>query len=57
VKGVSNLWAQPLDGSSPKALTDFQSGQIFGFAWSRTGDLALARGTHTSDAILISNFK
>jgi Tol biopolymer transport system component len=55
-KGVSNLWSQPLDGSPPKQLTNFQSDLISSFAWSPDGtQLAVARGTSTSDAILISN--
>jgi eukaryotic-like serine/threonine-protein kinase len=55
-KGVSNLWTQPLDGSAPKQLTSFQSDLISSFAWSPDGtQLAVARGTSTSDAILISN--
>jgi len=55
-QGVSNLWAQPLDGSPPKQLTDFTAGQIFNFAWSKDGhQLALARGSQTSDVVLIHN--
>ena len=55
-KGVSNLWSRPLDGSPPKQLTSFQSDLISSFAWSPDGtQLAVARGTSTSDAILISN--
>jgi len=57
VNGVSNIWTQPLDGGQRKALTDFKSGLIFAFAWSPDGDLALARGTETSDAILITRFR
>jgi len=54
LKGVSNLWAQPLDGGPPKQLTDFTAGQIFNFAWSKDGhQLALARGSQTSDVVLI----
>lgn len=56
--GVSNLWSQPLDGSSPKQLTDFKTDRIFNFDWSPDGkQLALSRGTLTSDVVLISNFK
>jgi serine/threonine protein kinase/Tol biopolymer transport system component len=55
-KGVSNIWAQPLTGGSPKEITHFQSGVIYEFAWSKNGDLALSRGSHTSDAVLIKNF-
>ena len=53
-QGVSNIWAQPLDGGPPKQLTDFPTGQIFNFAWSRDGhELALALGSQTSDVVLI----
>jgi Tol biopolymer transport system component len=54
--GVSNLWSHPLDGSPPSQLTDFQSDLIFSFSWSTDGtQLAVARGTLSSDTILISN--
>jgi eukaryotic-like serine/threonine-protein kinase len=56
--GVTNLWAQPIDGSSPKQLTNFTSDRIFGFQISRDGkQVALVRGTSNSDVVLISNFK
>ena len=55
--GVSNLWAQPISGTPAKQLTNFTSEHIFWFAFSRDGkQLALSRGTQTSDVILI-NFK
>ena len=53
-----NVWAQPLDGSKPVQLTNFKNDQTFHFAWSRDGkQLALARGSTTSDVVLISDFK
>lgn len=56
--GVTNLWAQPIDGSAPKQLTNFASERIFSFDFSRDGkQVALSRGTQTSDVVLISNFK
>jgi Tol biopolymer transport system component len=56
--GVSNLWAQPVDGSAAKQLTNFMSDLIFSFDFSADGKgLALSRGTQTSDVVLISNFK
>ncbi|MEK6324041.1 MAG: protein kinase [Acidobacteriota bacterium] len=56
--GVSNLWSQPLDGGPPKQLTNFKSDQIFSHAWSSDGkQLMLARGTVTSDVVLMSNLK
>ena len=52
--GVSNIWSQPLDGGKPVQLTNFKTGRIFNFAWSRDGKwLALARGSVTSDVVLI----
>jgi len=56
--GVSNIWRQNLAGGAPKQVTNFDSGQIFNFDWSRDGrQLALTRGTESSDVILISNFR
>jgi serine/threonine protein kinase/Tol biopolymer transport system component len=56
--GVSNIFAQPLDGGAPKQLTDFKTDSIFSFAFSRDGrQIALSRGTVNSDVVLISNFK
>jgi serine/threonine protein kinase len=53
-----NVWAQPIEGGKPTQLTNFKSDQTFNFAWSRDGkQLALARGTLTSDVVLISDFK
>jgi Tol biopolymer transport system component len=56
--GVGNLWLQPLAGGTPKQLTNFTSAQIYGFAWSPDGkQLAVARGTTSSDVVLITNFR
>ena len=56
--GVSNLWEQKLAGGPPKQITNFQSGLIFDFSWSWNGkQLALTRGSKSSDVILISNFR
>lgn len=53
--GISNLWSQPLGGGGTKQLTNFDSEQIFAFAWSRDGKLlAVARGAHTADVIMIT---
>jgi eukaryotic-like serine/threonine-protein kinase len=57
-KGATNLWEQPLAGGDPHPITDFTSGRIFGFSWSRDGkQLYVARGSQTSDVVLISNFR
>lgn len=57
-KGASNVWEQRLAGGEPRQITDFPSGHIFGFSWSRDGkELYVAKGIRTSDVILISNFR
>ena len=57
-EGVSNIWALPLDGGAPKQLTAFASDRIFWFDFSRDGkQLALSRGTVTSDVVLIKDFR
>ena len=56
--GVSNLWRQPLDASTSTQITDFKSDMIYNFAYSAGGkQLALARGSHTRDAVLISEVR
>ena len=56
--GVSNIWRQKLGGGAPKQITNFESGLIFNFDWSHDGrQLALTRGSESSDVVLISNFR
>jgi len=56
--GVSNIWAQPIDGGQPRQMTTFTSGEIFWFDLSRDGKPSLfSRGTIIKDVVLISNFK
>jgi Tol biopolymer transport system component len=56
--GATNVWEQPLAGGAPRQITNFTSGRIFDFAWTRDGkQLLLARGENTSDVVLISNFR
>ena len=58
INGVSNIWSLPLDGGPPKQLTDSKTDQIFWFDFSRDGkQLALSRGTQTSDVVLIRDFR
>jgi eukaryotic-like serine/threonine-protein kinase len=57
-QGASNIWEQPLAGGAPHPITNFTSGRIFGFAWSRDGkNLYLAKGEIQNDVVLISNFR
>jgi len=37
LNGVDNIWRQNLAGGAPTRITNFDSGQIFNFAWSRDG--------------------
>ena len=56
--GVSNIWQQALTDGPPKQITNFKSGLIFDFDWSRDGkELALARGSQTSDVVMINNIR
>jgi hypothetical protein len=53
-----NLWTQPIAGGPPTRMTNFESGTIFSFAWSRDGKhLAVVHGPVTSDVVMISNFR
>jgi eukaryotic-like serine/threonine-protein kinase len=56
--GAANLWEQPVAGGPRRQITNFTSGLIFDFDWSRDGkQLFLAKGEINSDVILISNFR
>jgi Tol biopolymer transport system component len=57
IEGVSNIWAQPVDGGKPRQLTNFKSEQIYYFDWSPKGRLVVARGTAASDVVRIRDFK
>ena len=55
---VSDLWVQPIDGSAPKRLTDQKQGQIIRREWTRDGKgVAIVRGSETSDAVMITDFR
>jgi Tol biopolymer transport system component/DNA-binding winged helix-turn-helix (wHTH) protein len=52
--GVSNVWRINVADGSNSAVTDFNSGRVFNFRYSRDGSrLAIARGTVESDVLLI----
>jgi Tol biopolymer transport system component/tRNA A-37 threonylcarbamoyl transferase component Bud32 len=58
VGGVTNIWQRPLNGDAPQQLTAFTTERITAFAVSRDGKkLALARGTTSSDVVLIRDLK
>jgi Tol biopolymer transport system component len=53
---LANIWSQPIDGSKPTRLTDFQGDELFNFAYSRDGNwLAVARGRVTKDVVMITD--
>jgi Tol biopolymer transport system component len=53
-----NVWRQRLTGGAPEKITNYSDLMIFRFAVSPDGrQLALARGTQTRDAVLITNFR
>src|ERR1017187_8216487 len=58
VGGVTNIWQRPLNGDAPQQLTAFTTERITAFAVSRDGKkLALARGTTSSDVVLIRDLR
>jgi Tol biopolymer transport system component len=55
--GATNVWEQPLSGGKPHPITNFTSGHIFSFSWTKDGkELLLAKGDDVTDVVLISNF-
>jgi Tol biopolymer transport system component len=55
-KGAANVWEQKLAEGEPRQVTNFTSGIISDFAWTRDGKtLLLAKGTETRDIVLITS--
>jgi eukaryotic-like serine/threonine-protein kinase len=58
IKGVSNMWRQPITGSAPTQVTDFKSDTIRFFDWSREGQqVVYARFSSITDVVLINDLK
>jgi eukaryotic-like serine/threonine-protein kinase len=54
---ADNLWKQGVGGGPPKRMTNFETGGILSFAWSRDGQrLAVVRGSRSQDVVMITNF-
>ncbi|HET6668615.1 MAG TPA: protein kinase [Pyrinomonadaceae bacterium] len=52
-----NLWLQPLTGGPARQISNFRQGGLVHREWSADGkQIAIVRGTATSDAVTISNF-
>lgn len=49
---VENIWALPLAGGKPYAITHFNDLLIYSYAFARDGRLAISRGALNSDAVL-----
>ncbi len=57
-QNAGNIFAQPVDGSAARKLTDFTSGEIYNLAYSHDGSqLYLARGYAVRNTVLIRNFR
>lgn len=57
-KTFDNLWLQLLNGDPPHPPSDFNSGEIYNYAFSRNGQrLYLARGHSIRDVLLIGVFR
>jgi Tol biopolymer transport system component len=53
--GYSNIWSYNLDTGESKQITNFNSDQIYSYAWSPDyKQIACQRGSRTSDVIVIS---
>jgi Tol biopolymer transport system component len=54
---ILNVWSQPVDGGSPKQLTNFKSEFVNSFAISRDNKIAVYRFSATRDIVLIKGFR
>lgn len=55
---ATNIWEQPLSGSTPVQLSKFPNGEMFAFSWSMDGkQLGFSRGQRKTDVIMMSNFR
>jgi serine/threonine protein kinase/Tol biopolymer transport system component len=58
IKGVGNLWLQPLDGSASRQITNFDSGDAVDFAWSADGkELLMTRNNSINDVVAVTDFR
>ncbi|HKU74317.1 MAG TPA: DPP IV N-terminal domain-containing protein, partial [Pyrinomonadaceae bacterium] len=55
--GILNVWSQPLDGGTPRQLTNYKSEFVTSFAIFRDGKIATYRWSATRDIVLIKDFK
>jgi serine/threonine protein kinase len=56
--GFGNIYNLPLDGGTPKQLTNFKSSEdLSAFGWTHDGKLIFGRGPSTLDVVLIRDFR
>jgi serine/threonine protein kinase len=56
--GIANIYVQPIDGSKLRQLTNFNTKQPYGFAWSMDGkSIAYSRCDGSSDVVLIQDIQ
>ena len=55
--GATNVWRMRMDESAPTQLTQFTSGELFGYAWLPDGEnLYLDKGSTKNDVVLLEGF-
>jgi hypothetical protein len=55
VRGVSNLWRQPIGGGAPAQVTKFTNDRIFRYALSNDRrQMAVVRGEISRDVVLVT---
>jgi eukaryotic-like serine/threonine-protein kinase len=57
IDDVGNIWSATMEGKAVTKLTNFESDRIFSFDVSSDNRLAIARGTITSDIVIIKMVK
>ena len=56
VNGTQNIWRQPLNGSPPVRLTDFDEDKIWAYDWTADGrKLIVSRGGRRRDVVMIKH--
>ncbi len=57
IKGVSNVWLQPINGTAPRQATALTSERILQFDLSPNNELIASRTERRSDIVMIKNFR
>jgi Tol biopolymer transport system component len=53
--GITSFWAQPIDGSAPRKISEVANNQIYAFDVDRDGRYIFSRGLRTNDVVLITD--